>query len=90
MRKIKFKRFIYEADENPIKGGVGDNYKADKKDLSKGIKVEKEHVGDLRNPKNKKIAEDIAKDHLKEYPEYYDELEKMENKLDSNKNKKTS
>jgi hypothetical protein len=40
--------------------------------LSKGVKVEMEHTDD------KKVAREIAKDHLMEDPNYYDELEKME------------
>ena len=37
-----------------------------------GIKVEMEHT------KNPKIAEKIARDHLKEFPDYYVRLAKME------------
>lgn len=40
--------------------------------LSKGISVELEHT------KDKKIAREIALDHLSELPDYYDRLEKME------------
>jgi hypothetical protein len=42
------------------------------KQLNKGISVEKEHTNDML------IAQKIAMDHLFEYPNYYDELEKME------------
>jgi len=42
--------------------------------LSKGIKVELEHTGDLA------IAREIALDHLNEFPDYYDRLEKVEKK----------
>jgi len=42
--------------------------------LSKGIKVELEHVDDLA------VAREIALDHLNEFPDYYDRLEKVEKK----------
>ena len=61
-----------------IKGGLADK-RADKyfnpKQLNIGIKVEMEHT------KNKKIAKEIAKDHLAEFPNYYTELLKMEKRL---------
>ena len=79
--KLLYNGMLYESDENHIKGGVGDNTHPDPKALAKGINVEKEHVGNLKDPKKKAIASDIAKDHLKESPEYYNELEKMEKKL---------
>lgn len=40
--------------------------------LDKGIKVELEHTTD------KAIAKEIALDHLNEFPDYYDRLEKTE------------
>lgn len=40
--------------------------------LAKGIKVEKEHTGDLA------LAREIALDHLSEFPDYYDRLKKAE------------
>ena len=40
--------------------------------LAKGIKVEQEHTGDMA------IAREIALDHLDEFPDYYDRLEKVE------------
>lgn len=42
--------------------------------LAKGIKVEQEHTGDLA------LAREIALDHLAEFPDYYDRLEKVEKK----------
>jgi hypothetical protein len=42
--------------------------------LRKGIKVEQEHTGDA------KMAREIALDHLDEFPDYYDRLEKAEKK----------
>lgn len=43
-----------------------------KQQLSKGIKVELEHTS------NKKVAREIALDHLAELPDYYDRLESAE------------
>ena len=40
--------------------------------LSKGIRVELEHTDDVA------VAREIALDHLGEYPDYYDRLEKVE------------
>jgi len=45
-----------------------------KKQLNKGIKVEMEHT------KDRKVAKEIAMDHLFEDPRYYDKLKKIENK----------
>lgn len=42
------------------------------KQLAKGVKIELEHTTD------KKIAKEIALDHLNEYPDYYDRLEHVE------------
>lgn len=42
--------------------------------LSKGIKVEKEHTGDVA------LAREIALDHLNEFPDYYSRLEQAEKK----------
>jgi hypothetical protein len=47
-----------------------ENIKFDKTELAKGIKVEMEHT------KDPKMAEKIAKDHLKENPKYYSILAK--------------
>lgn len=46
----------------------------DKKQLSMGKKVEKEHTD------NKNLSKEIAKDHLAEMPDYYTRLKKMEDK----------
>lgn len=40
--------------------------------LDKGIEIENEHTND------KRIAREIALDHLSELPDYYDQLERME------------
>lgn len=71
-----------------IKGGMSDNKSlkeiAEKhnvdiddilKQLELGIKVEIEHTDDP------KVAIEIAKDHLCEFPTYYTELDKMEQSL---------
>lgn len=42
--------------------------------LAKGIKVEKEHTGAIA------LAREIALDHLDEFPDYYDRLDKVEKK----------
>jgi hypothetical protein len=47
--------------------------------LTKGIKVEMEHTND------EKVAKKIAKDHLDEMGDYYDKLEKVEEKEDESK-----
>ena len=70
---------------NTIKGGKSDKMSAkdiankfkvsvDKiqSQIKKGIKIEMEHTGD------KEKATEIAMDHLTEFPDYYDRLEKME------------
>jgi hypothetical protein len=74
---------------NTIKGGKADKMTAkdiaDKFKLSvrkintqttKGVKIEMEHTD------NKQRATEIAMDHISEFPDYYDRLEKMENKAD--------
>jgi hypothetical protein len=83
--KDKFGIDIEKFTNNKIKGGKADNLTpkdiADKFDVStkmvkdqikKGIKIEMEHTGD------KEKATEIAMDHLTEFPDYYDRLEKME------------
>ena len=73
--------------ENKLKGGKSDKLSlkdiADKfdvpvtsikKQIEKGIKVEMEHTSD------KEKAREIATDHVSEFADYYDRLDKMENK----------
>ena len=70
---------------NNIKGGKADNKKPSNfrpSELAKGIKIEHEHTS------NKNIAKEIAMDHLTEFPNYYTELDKMEERL--KKQKKSS
>lgn len=65
-----------------IKGGYADNLPDshfDPEELSKGIRVEMEHTNDIN------IAKEIAKDHLAESPDYYKEIEKMEQHLEEEK-----
>ena len=68
-----------------IKGGIGKLCKGkthNQIQLDMGIKVELEHT------KNRKIAKQIALDHLCEFPKYYTELAKMEKRLKSRKGRK--
>jgi hypothetical protein len=65
-----------------LKGGLADKVPDgafNTRALQKGIKVEMEHTSD------KRVAKEIAKDHLKENPKYYEYLEKMEKKMESGK-----
>lgn len=75
--------------KNTLKGGKSDklslqdiankfdvNVEGIKSQLQKGIRVEMEHTSD------KEKATEIATDHISEFPDYYDRLEKMENKAD--------
>ena len=75
--------------KNTLKGGKSDKLSlkdiADKFDVSvdsiksqiqKGIGVEMEHTND------KEKATEIATDHVSEFPDYYDRLDKMEKKAD--------
>lgn len=74
---------------NTIKGGkadklslqqIADKFKVPidklKKQIEMGIKVEMEHTDD------KEKATEITMDHLTEFPDYYDRLEKMEKKAE--------
>lgn len=66
--------------KDQMSGGLADNKDPsdfDKDELEKGIKVEMEHTTDHAT------ALEIAMDHLKEHPDYYKELEKMENKMEA-------
>jgi hypothetical protein len=83
--KHEFEEHIYmilggllkEADK--LKGGLADDDKPedfDQEELKKGIKIEMEHT------KDKDLAREIAMDHLKEIPDYYTRLEKMEKRAE--------
>jgi hypothetical protein len=61
--------------KDELAGGLADDKTAkdfDKKKLKQGAKVEKEHTS------NKKVAKEIAMDHLAEDKEYYKKLKQME------------
>ena len=63
-----------------IPGGLADKKKDtdfDQEELDMGVRVEMEHTDD------KELSKDIAKDHLEEFPNYYTELKKMEDKLEN-------
>ncbi|MBD3227000.1 MAG: hypothetical protein GF329_02345 [Candidatus Lokiarchaeota archaeon] len=65
--------------KNRLRGGLADKNcpeDFDPKQLEMGIKVEMEHTSDPE------IAKEIAMDHLKEHPRYYDYLEEMEGEMD--------
>jgi hypothetical protein len=65
-----------------VPGGLADDKKDtdfDSKELDMGIEVELEHTND------RSLSKDISKDHLEEFPNYYTELKKMEDKLEENK-----
>lgn len=69
--------------EDQIKGGKADKKKPsdfDPEELKMGIEIEQEHTND------KKLAQEIATDHLTEFPNYYTELKNMEKKLEKNLN----
>ena len=53
----------------------------DQEQLRKGTKIELEHTTDPM------VAQRIAMDHLVEYPDYYVELERMEERLEKKKRK---
>lgn len=61
----------------------------DKNELTKGIKIEYEHIDKAKYSKKeaKEIAKEIAKDHLAEIPDYYTRLIKMEKDAETNENK---
>lgn len=65
--------------EDQISGGLADQKNPkdfDSLALAKGVWVEREHTDDFNK------ALEISMDHLVESPQYYDELEKMEEKLE--------
>jgi len=71
MEKIK----IVIKDKQKLKGGKGDNRPDsdfDAKDLEDAIEHKLEHT------KDRKIAKEIAKDHLSEDPNYYKKTKKIE------------
>jgi hypothetical protein len=89
LKQFGDKKEVKKSDSTEkIKGGVSDNKSLKEiaqkhdvdiddilKQLELGIKVEMEHTDDP------KVAIEIAKDHLCEFPTYYTELDKMEQSL---------
>lgn len=77
---MKINQIITESDkfgvETPTPKQVARKHNVSLKlilqQLRKGIKVEKEHTPDEH------LSREIALDHLSEFPDYYDRLEKME------------
>ena len=100
---LKLVESVLKQEKDKIKGGKSDNMTIEqlykfwkekgwngtftdiKGQLMKGMKVEKEHT------KDDNIAREIAMDHLREDPMYYDKLEyiekqNVENELANNSN----
>lgn len=66
---------IDDIEPDQIEGGYSEGITSehyDPEQLEKGTKVEMEHTNDPTK------AKEIAKDHLKEFPQYYDHLDRME------------
>lgn len=64
-----------KAKKDKIPGGLAEGKSSEdfnKEQLDKGINIELEHTND------RKIAEEIAMDHLVEDPKYYNKLELIE------------
>jgi hypothetical protein len=71
--------------EDKLSGGLSDgkpDSDFDKKQIEKGIEIEKEHTPDMA------IRREISKDHLTEHEKYYDFLEEMEKKMEEDKKSK--
>ena len=78
MKIIETKSF-----KEKVPGGISsgrDPSDFSKDQIKRGIEVELEHSSD------RELAKEIAMDHLEEFPNYYDELAKMEKKLKSESN----
>lgn len=69
-----FKKYITTAANFNLSPKKDTDY--DPKQLELGTKIELEHNN------SEEIAVSIAKDHLDEFPNYYIELKKMEEKLE--------
>lgn len=80
----------YFIESNLLKGGKSDGMSVEQlakkhslpvdiieKEIKMGIEVEREHTTDNN------IARKIAMDHIFEFPNYYQELKKMEKKLNN-------
>jgi type I restriction-modification system DNA methylase subunit len=88
---------ILNKNNETLQGGAGDKLTIEdvankhnvsveyaNEQLNKGIKIESEHTTDIEK------QTEIALDHLSEFIEYYNELEKMEEKLKEKEAKKDS
>jgi hypothetical protein len=88
MENVSSGRYKIISEKETLKGGAGDkktieniakkhNVSLDyaEQQLAKGIKIESEHTNDIEK------QTEIAIDHLFEFIEYYNELEKMETNL---------
>lgn len=78
MNRCFLQGFQKQAKLEELRGGKADKIPDeafDAKKLKKGTEVEAEHTD------NEGKAKEIAKDHLSEGINYYEELEKMEKKL---------
>ena len=64
-----------------LKSGSIPDKRFNKRQLRMGVKIEKEHTN------NPRIAKQIAKAHLKEFPSYYTALTKMEIRLKKKRKK---
>lgn len=71
MEKIK----IIIRDEEKLKGGKGD-YRPDSDFDTKQLEIGTQH--EMEHTKDRKLAKEIAKDHLSEDPNYYKKLKKIE------------
>jgi hypothetical protein len=72
----------YKKARKGVPGGIADHKKPsdfNKKQLDRGVEVEMEHTDD------RDLSRDITMDHLEEFPTYYTELDKMEDKLEKKK-----
>ena len=71
---LLFAAFLTTRRENLLVGGLGDDLSEDDVDADEfnmGLSVEMEHT------KDKRIAREIALDHLAEEPKYYTKLERI-------------
>jgi hypothetical protein len=86
--KVKTQGQFEGKQKDIFPGGMADKYSLEglakkhgvgvdeiKSQIAKGVKVEMEHTND------KKVAFEIAKDHVFENPKYYDKLKTIENRI---------
>ena len=70
--------------DNLLPGGRGDKLRkkdVNKKELARGIKHELEHVNSGNPKRDRRMATEIALDHLAEHRDYYTKLERAEKKM---------